>query len=881
MIGTKLAHYEITSHLGSGGMGDVYQATDTKLGRSVAIKFLPEAFSHDTERVARFQREARVLASLNHPNIAAIHGVEEIDARHFLVMELVAGETLADRIKSGATPIEEALHIAKQIAEALEEAHEKGIIHRDLKPANIKVTPEGKVKVLDFGLAKAYEREQADVSASNSPTLSMAATQQGVILGTAAYMSPEQARGKTVSKATDIWAFGAVLYELLAGAQPFHGEDVTDILAAVVRAEPDWSKLPRETPPAIRTLLKRCLRKDRQQRLQDAATLRIEIEDVLSDAAPAEPARSSSARAPVRQALLPVLVGLVLGALIAGILTWNLKPAPPVAQQPVQRFTITLPPDQVLTALNQPAVALSPDGTRLAYVAMRDAVQQVYVRSMDSLEIRPLPGTEGASSIFFSPDGEWLGFFAVALKKVSLSGGPTVTLVGVGTPRGASWADQHFIIFNDGQSTVLRKVSDAGGMPQPVTKTAQVDTSHRWPEILPGAILFSGGTTANSLIAVQSLISGERKNLTQAGTFPRYASSGHLLYAQGAELMAVPFDVQRLETVGPPVPVVQGVLARLSGVAQYSISRSGSLAYIPGRMQGIQRKLVWVNRNGKEQSLAAPARPYESPRLSPDGLKLAVSADGHIWLYDLSREVLTRLTVEGTANNRPVWAPDGKRIAFYSNRDGALNLYWQMANGSGGLERLTTADHTQVPHSFSPDGKFLAFMDVDPANGDARVLSVGDHKIQPLLQTPFRTTNPRFSPDGRWVAFESARSGRSEVYVRPYPGPGGEWQISVEGGTEAVWNPNGRELFYRDGEKMMAVEIVTQPDFSLSKPQMLFERAYASLNVGVPNYDVSPDGQRFLMIKDIDDEENAPARQINVVLNFTEDLKRRLPAGTK
>jgi len=889
--GTKLGTYEITSHIGSGGMGDVYQAHDTKLGRDVAIKVLPEQFARDPERLARFQREAKMLAALNHPNIAAIYGLEQSGNTHYLVMELVPGETLRERTSGERpVPVEESLTIAKQIAEALEAAHgsEKGIIHRDLKPANVKVTPEGRVKVLDFGLAKAFANDAATDDPSNSPTLSMNPTMQGVIMGTAAYMSPEQARGKQVTKATDIWAFGCVLYELLTGHQAFPGEDVTEILAAVMMKEPDWSRLPEATPSAIRTLLRRCLRRDHRQRLQDATGVRIEIEEAL-----AAPTVGPTTAAPATKAwrqFLPWAVALVL-SVVTGIAIWNLKPSP--APQPVTRTVITLPPGQQLAALGAgPAVALSPDGTHVAYVARQGGAQQLYVRAMDSPEARAIPGTEGGGGPFFSPDGQWLGFFAGGkLKKVSVSRGAALILSDAVVSRGASWGSQGMIAFPPTGFSTLVEVSDGGGTPQPLTHFEKSETSHRWPEFLPGneAVLFSAGQNngywSNAQVAVQSVGTGERRNLIQGATQPRYASSGHLIYAQGGNLVAVPFDPQSLKITGTAVPVVEGVLQSFAaGGAQYSLSATGSLVYVPGRAQAPASTLVWVTRNGAEQPLAAPARAYRSLRLSPDGRRLAVNIDeqegSQVWLFDLSRETSTKFTFEGTTNLGPVWTPDGKRIAFSSNKEGPGTLYWQLADG-GGLERLATGDYSQTPNSWSPDGQLLSFIETNPTTQrDIWVLRLSDRQAQPFLQTRFDEGGHRFSPDGRWLAYVSDESGRPELYVQPYPGPSGKRQISTEGGTEPVWNRNGRELFYRAGDKLMAVEITTQPALSVGKPRVLFEGRYVPSPSSPANYDVSPDGQRFLMVKPNEQEQAAPT-QINVVLNWFEELKRRVPAAQK
>jgi len=878
--GTKLGSYEITGALGAGGMGEVYRARDAKLGRDVALKVLPQAFARDADRMARFQREAKVLASLNHPNIATIHGLEDSGSTHALVMELVEGPTLADRIRQGPIPVDEALKIAKQICDALEYAHERGIVHRDLKPANVKVTNDDAVKVLDFGLAKALEGDASSIDISTSPTLSRMATQQGVLLGTAAYMSPEQAKGKSVDRRADIWAFGCVLYEMLTGKQVFTGETVTDTLAAVIKEEPDWSRLPKGTPMRVRVLLQRCLQKDPKQRLRDIGDARISLDEVLSgapDPSLGGPAPQISA-APWRRAL-PWALGF-LAAAITGVAVWTLKPSP---SKPVTRTAINLPPGQRLAGFGDLALAISPDGSQLAYVATTEGAggetRRIYLRRMDSLEANPIPGTEGAVDPFFSPDGQWLGFFAGGkMQKISVNGGAAQTLADDSTPEGASWGSQGTIVFSHG-AQFLQQVSDTGGIPQQLTHIEKGEIGHIWPEFFPGgkAVAFEGGPG----IVAQAIGASERRNLTQGGASPRYLSSGYLIYALAGNLMAVPFDLRRLELKGTPVPVVQDVMQRQAPApAQYSVSATGSLVYVAGSAQASQSKLVWVSRSGGEQPLPAPARDYGVLRLSPDGRSVALTSRGQIWIYDLVRDTLTRLTFEGGLNGLPVWTPDGKRIAFSSDREGALNIFWKMADGSGGLDRLTSSERIQAPFSWSPNGQLLSFLQYDPAPA-IWVLRLSDRKAQPFLQTAANEGAPEFSPDGRWIAYASDESGRREVYVQPYPGPGGKWQISTDGGSEPVWSRNGRELFYRTGDKVMAVEIATEPGFSAGKPKMLFEGHYLSTTSEPgPYFDVSPDGQKFLMLKPVTQEQATPT-QINVVLNWTEELKRLVPAEKK
>jgi len=886
LIGQQLGCYKIVFLVGAGGMGDVYQAHDTKLNRDVAIKVLPAAFINDPERLSRFQREARTLAALNHPNIATIHGLERADGVNYLVMELVPGHTLAERVSSGALQIAEALKVAAQIAEALEAAHEKGVIHRDLKPANVNVTPEGRVKVLDFGLAKAFAGD-GELDLSKPPTLTAMGTEEGRILGTPAYMSPEQARGKPVDKRTDIWAFGCVLYELLTGRQAFHGDTLSDMIGSILEKEPDWQALPPSTPGKIRDLVRRCLQKDKNLRLQAAGDARIEINEAL-----AAPATISSEVLQVRGRtiwLWALIAGLtcVVVAAIVGFAVWNLKPAP---VRPVTRTVINLPPGDQLAALDFPAIAISPDGTQLAYVASRGGTRQIYLRFLDSLEARPLAGTEGANTPFFSPDGRWLGFFAGnSLKKISVTGGAALTLANMTEPRGASWASGGTIVFSPGVSSPLLQISDAGGASHPVPHLEKYEDWEYWPEVLPDgkAVLFQTASN-NSGIVMQSLASSERRDLVPGGIFPRYAASEHLIYAQGGNLMAAPFDLQRLQVTGAAVPVIDGVLSlATNGATQYGVSSSGALVYIPGKPAGA-RRLVWVSRNGTEQILAAPPHNYQNPRVSPDGRRVAVSIteqDTQTWLYDFARDTLTRFTFGGNLNELPAWTPDGKRIAFTSNREGPENIFWQLADGSGGLERLTTSERDQVPRSFSPDGQLLAFVERDPSTGfDIWVLRLSapsagsgqSREVQPFLNTAFTESAPNFSPDGHWLAYISDESGRKEIYVQPYPGLRGKYQIPTDDGSEPVWNPNGRELFYRSGDKMMAVEVMMQPSFSVGKPRMLFQGAYLRAFGAQPMYDVSPDGERFLMIKP--SEQTISLTQIVVVQNWFEELKRRVPA---
>ena len=867
-----------------------------------------------------------MLASLNHPNIATIYGLEESNGTYALVMELVEGPTLAEKIgvaqgpppgpaafqleepqrrKAGvALQIDETLQIAKQIAEGLEYAHERGVIHRDLKPANVKVRPDGTVKILDFGLAKALEDTPAAGSINDSPTISAAATREGMILGTAAYMSPEQARGKPADKRADIWAFGVVLYEMFTGQRLFGKETVSDTLAAVITKEPDWEVLPPSTPPRIRELARRCLTKEPRRRLGDIGEARIAIEETLSGAAevgaglvpalgrPQEPALNAVEGAPLQRAL-PWALAAISTVLLLALAISNKLRTPRPTTRPIARLVVTLPPSDRLALGNTPVLSLSPDGSRLVYVANHSGSTQLHVRAIGRFEATPIPGTEGAESPFFSPDGQSGGFFAEGkLKRVSLSGGAPFTVCSAASNRGGSWGPDDIIIFTPSPVTGLFRVSAAGGSPKPVAvpDRKKGELSYRWPQILPGGkavlvTIWNGITVDAARIDVLSLETGKHRVVVDGGTYARYVPSGHLVYARAGGLLAVPFDLKRLQVTGSPVSILEGVSMNPDfGAAEFSSSADGSLAYVAGGSNGGESTFLWVDRKGVAQPLPAPPRAYTSPRLSPDGRRLAVAIKGAanpgVWLYELGRGTLTRLTeISGTVPWL-IWTPDGKRLTFPSLAGGAMDLYWMSADGSGIPERLIRGEIYLWPGSWSPDGRVLAFTEVDPTTGwDIWVLEIeGDRKARPFLQTPSNEGGAVFSPDGRWLAYQSDEAGRAEIYVRPFPGPGGKSQISTEGGTEPVWSRDGRELFYRNGDKMIVAAVETKPGFAAGKPKLLFEGHYeTSIYPYEPNYDVSPDGQRFLMIKA--SEQESAATQLNVVLNWSDELRRLAPAG--
>jgi Tol biopolymer transport system component len=877
--GTRVGPYEILCPIGSGGMGEVYRARDTKLGREVAVKALPEEFTGDTERISRFEREAKLLASLSHPGIATVHGLEESNGLKYLVMELVPGETLAERISRGPMRINECLAVFRQIAEALEAAHEKGIIHRDLKPANVIVNQDGRVKVLDFGLAKAVANEAQRSDLSKSPTLTREGTEHGVILGTAAYMSPEQVRGKTLDRRTDIWSFGCCFFEAMTGRKAFSGETVSDILAAILEREPDWSALPPKTPRFMRLLLRRCLEKDVAHRLRHIDPFQVEIEP-----------EETVAVGRNRWALVPYLAG----ALVAGLAVWFLKSASTEAPKFVARFTLGLREGERL-AVGRPGLAFSADGERLAYVAIHEGVQQIYVRALSELQAKPILGTEGGEQPFFSPDGEWLGFFADGkLKKISLHGGPAFTLTEASSPMGASWGPHDSIVFTPRDASGLSIISASGGELRTLTipDSRNGEEAHLWPEFLPGAeaLIFtirragSIESLVNSSggVALYLLERHERRTLIPDAGLAHYAPSGHLIYKRTGALFVAPFDIERLETTGPSFPLGEGVS---DFVSAFSVSQAGWLVYEGGDVPGM-RTLVWVDRSRAENSLAAPPSLYSLPRLSPDSALLAVAklsqnvSDPYVWVYDLSRASGSRLTFDAPSFN-PRWSSDGERIAFRNQPAATANIdsvgaRWSLlemsSKGNGAPRKLFESDYEVGAEAWTPDGRFLIFFQAHPeTDGDVWVLPLeGERKPQPLIQTSADEGGVTISPDGRYVAYVSNVSGRPEVYVQPFPGPGGKRQLSTDGGTEPVWGRSG-EIFYRHAKNMMAVSVTTEPTFTSTKPHVLFEDPYLRHGWFIPNYDVSPDGERFLMVKSVEEEEPA---QLIVVQNWPELLKR-------
>ena len=885
VLGARLGPYEVLVPLGAGGMGEVYRARDTKLDRVVALKVLPDTFATDPDRLARFQREAKTLATLNHPNIGSIHGLEEADGATALVMELVEGEDLAERIARGPIPVNEALAIARQIADALEAAHENGIIHRDLKPANIKVRADGAAKVLDFGLAKTTAAVgQSSQSVSLSPTItSPAMTAAGVILGTAAYMAPEQAKGRAADKRSDVWAFGCVLYEMLTGRRAFAGDDVSDTLAFVLTREPDWNLLPAAVPPAIRTLLRRCLTKDRKRRLDSAADARLEIEDALTAATTETPsARPGGAGETRRAARLERLTWLLIALGLIATITWLLVQAP--AETGPVRVTLTVPPGVTLQGSGgDRLLAISPDGRRIAFVAAVGGKTQIYLRHADQFDPVPVVGTEGGVDPFFSPDGQWLGFMAGAvpgggvipvqegkLKKVPIGGGPATTL-GDATNRGASWGVDNTIVFATTATGGLWRVPASGGTPQQLTTLAATERSHRWPSFLPGgkAVLFSiqpgGASFDDALIAVRTLDTGEQRVVAQGGASPVYVPTGHILFGRAGALMAIPFDLQRLEVTGPPVAVLEGVSMNTGTGGSQFATAAGSLVYIPGAVSESRREILWVDRRGVSRPLGADKRPYNDLALSPDGRRIAMavaSVTGDIWLYEIARGNMRRLTFSPGLDVAPIWMPDGAHVTFNGIRNGVMQILQTGVDDGGREEQVINAGAANAQaRSWHPSGNWLAY---DTGDDIYILSSTGDRQPAPLVATQFTESFPAFSPDGRWIAYQSNESGSFDIYVKRFPESGGKSQVSNAGGVRPKWSRDGRELFFRSGDRMMAVTIEPAATFTAGSPRVLFEGRYA------PGYDVAADG-RFLMVRE---EQPADMAQLRFVLRWWHDLER-------
>ncbi len=872
MTSEVLGQYRIVEKIGEGGMGVVYKALDTRLKRIVAIKVLRPHLAQNRDRLARFEREAHVLASLNHSNIAAIHGLEGYDDKSFLVLEFVDGETLAEHIATGPMRTRRAIDIATQIARAIEEAHDKGIVHRDLKPSNVKVKPDGTVKVLDFGLAKALSDERQ----SDEQTVSDV-TQEGVVLGTPAYMSPEQARGRTIDRSTDIWAFGCVLFEMLAGVKAFQGATDADVKAALLRGEPPWSSFPADAPPSLRALARSCLQIEPKNRLRHMADARL-----LLDAASTEGSSSISQtrhaerrrRVWVSALAVACLAGLAMtgGFTIARLLVRSETPA--VMHIPMA------PPFELKPSLGLgPSVAVSPDGRTLVYVLETGTTSSLYIKRQQELDARQVGGTFGARGPFFSPGGEWVGFYDDddrKLKKISIGGGEPVTIADADFQGGAAWAPDDTIVFASNYG--LKRVSADGGAPEAVTKA---DAGQQmWPTLLPGGrvVLFTSlparGSFDQADIIAMRLPDGSPTIVLKSAYFPHYAATGHLVFVQGNSILAAPFDAESLQVTGPAVALLNNVwISSWIGYADFAFSETGTLVYVSGGSDPTKATLVTINRGGVENAVSAERRAYRAPRISPDGRQLAVTLVDEqvdIWTYDLGAKKLNRLTDSPSWDAYPLWQPKMQWIAFSSMRDGLASIYRQNVR-DGTVEKLVATEHPIYPNSWSPDGTLLAYQEENPQTGlDIWIYSLATRRREVFLRTSYNELHAEFSPDGRFIAYESGEAGgQTEVYVRPYPALHPRRKVSTNGGTSPRWGTNG-DLFYRIRGALMGTKIETSSDLVIGASQQLFDGPYGG-------YDVHPNGQSFILVKEMAPGDS-PTR-INLVVNWFEDLKRASPGA--
>jgi predicted Ser/Thr protein kinase len=874
-IGEKLGPYEVVATIGAGGMGEVYRARDTRLGRDVAIKVSAERFSE------RFEHEAQLIASLNHQNICSLFDV----GPNFLVMELIEGPTLAERISDGAIPLEESLRIALQIADALGAAHESGIVHRDLKPGNIKIKPDGTVKVLDFGLAKTGGTRAA--SAEHSPTISMAATQAGMIVGTAAYMSPEQARGKPVDKRADIWAFGAVLYEMLTGRQLFRGEDISETLASVIMKEPDLEPV----PPRVRRVLRRCLEKDPAKRLRDISGVALLLEQE-------PPPAAITGRRSGRSWLWPAVAGCA--AVIAAIMGagWYLARPAEAALKPLVRLNVDLGPNVALSssALSGANVMLSPDGHRLAYISQG----RLFTWSLDQPTAIELSGTDGAYGAFFSPDGQWLAFFAGGLlKKVSVVGGAAVNLCDAPAGRGGAWGEDGNIIASLSGSGFLSRIPASGGTPTPVTELAQGEAVHRWPQVLQGAnaVMFTANSSTTGFddasIKVRSLTDGSTKVVLQGGTYGRVVGTrkGHtyLTYVNRNTLFAARFDLDRMGMAGSPVPVLEGVGALPTGTVEMDVSAEGTLVYRGLAGGAGLLTLQWMDAAGALQPLITKPGLYGRPSVSPDGKRVAVefaqSSGFDIWVYDPQRDNMSRLTFGGGANLAPIWSPDGRYIVYQDHG----GMSWVRSDGSA-PQPLLRSKNLEFPWSFTSDGSRLGYLELGKGGYDLWTVSLEGDAVSGIragkpavfLNSDFDERYPSFSPDGKWLAYASNESGTFEVYVRPFPNTGGKWQVSSAGGAYPMWSRSERKLFFEtlDAHIMSVSYSFTNDSFVADKPRPWSPKALVNLVNSSKNLDLAPDGKRVAALMPVETAEDLGAQNhVTFLLNFLDELERRVPGG--
>jgi serine/threonine-protein kinase len=877
-------------------MGEVYRAEDTRLGREVAIKVLPETVAQDTERLARFEREAKVLASLNHPNIATLYGLETETGSSpkpqasspttFLVMELVEGEDLAQRIAKGPIQVKESVAIGKQIAEGLEAAHAKGIIHRDLKPANIRISTDGTVKILDFGLAKAWEPPTGEVDPAESPTITAEMTRVGTILGTAPYLSPEQARGQVVDRRADIWAFGCVLHEMLTGQRVFTGDTSTEILAQILERDPDWSALPSDLSPSLDRLLRRCLEKDPKQRLRDAGDVALALEDLDLE----QPQVSADGGRPESNLTMKIWPWLVTAAAaILAIVAWigRTPPAQPEAS-PTLRFTEVSPAVLDLARIGHAgsAVAISPNGQVLVWVGTTSESTQLYMRHLDENEAQPIPGTEGGLAPFFSPDGEWIGFWAnERLKKVAVSGGAPQTICEMSHVHGASWGDGIIVMGAVGDFT-LWWVDPAGGQVQRFEPLDGLIRQGEYPKLLPGSRTVLVSQMGRNTVDLVSLDSSEVSTLVSEGSNASYLPTGHLVWTYEDNLLAAPFDLSSGTITGQARTVIEGVLAETlhGALSHYAVSDEGTLAYLPGTFQQAGARPTWVSLDGTMEPLPLPADTYLSPRVSPDGRRLLLSSQTKtrsLWLAEPARGVMAPITGDESIEYWAIWTPDGGNIVFNSLRvaENTANIWMLPIDRSTPPTRLTTEPFHQPPQDISQDGRTLLFVSAIGANANFDIYLLhldGEPTPAPLLATGAHEINPALSPDDRWLAYASDASGRFEIYVQPFPDLGTTILVSPNGGREPIWSPSGDQLYYRsqNGHRAFSVDVISGDPLRFGSEELLFEGSFEPGVTWGSKWDIHPDGDRFLMLQGAYPD---PPKGIRVIVNWFDELERLVP----
>ncbi len=889
--GTKLGPYEILSPIGAGGMGEVYKARDTRLGRDVAIKVLPSHLSENPELKQRFDREAKAISQLTHPHICTLYDVGSQDGVEYLVMELLEGETLADRLGKGALPRDQVLRCGIEITEALEKAHRAGIIHRDLKPGNIMLTKSG-VKLLDFGLAKMATAPLLPAEASSLPTQgapNQPLTERGTVMGTFQYMAPEQLEGAEADARTDIFALGTVLYEMATGRKAFTGKSRVSLIGSILKDEPPLiSSIQPMTPPALDHLVQTCLAKEPDDRFQTAHDVKLQLKWIAEGGSQTGGPGVVVSRRKSRERVAWGISAALFG--VTALLGFGYIRRSPASPHPT-RLRIELSEDQPLATSSGAAAVLSPDGRRIAYVAGKPTETKLYVRALDQWQGIPLAGTEGASLPFFSPDGDWIGFFAQGkLKKISITGGAPQSLADAPSGRGAAWGPDGTIIFSPDLTSGLWRVSETGGNSAEVVVRREKERSLRWPSLLPDgkAVLFVAQKLLQNYddadVELFDFTTGKRTVVLQGGTYPSCVPNGHLTFVRGGTLFAAPFDPKRHKVTGMAVPLIEGVrfggrMASGDGGAQYSVSRNGTLAYVPGVLGNEKYTIARGDRSGKLVSLPAQPQAYFSPRLSPDGSRLAVVVDEDIWVYEIARDSFSRLTFDKANSVEPAWSPDGRSIAYVSSREGnQANLYLQSADGSAEPHRLTQDDRIKILGAISPDAKVLAYaalMDYGKMNWDLFTLRLdGKSKPEPFLEGPAIEAHPDFSPDGRWIAYHSNESGKFEVYVRPFPGPGGKWQISTEGGGWPRWVDGGREIVYCEGDKLYSAAIETgENSLRAARPQEIFHGPIAALG-RFSAFDVSRDGKSFVLLQPQPGAKPEAVTHVNLVFDWSAEVER-------